>query len=121
MVKCGVAILLAVVVVSGVVVAGMSAKDFGTFAFWSAPDRITYCGRDYLRDPGSVRGTPQHFVYLDRGAPTRWRQVGRTFALHPIYATVLVHAVPGTLCAGTLYVPTDGSGAYVRYELSGGP
>ncbi len=121
-----VARVLAIVVVvtlavAGFVAAGLSAKDYGTVAFWGTPDHITYCGRDYNRSSTSVHGTPEHFVYLDRGAPTHWKRIGRTFAMHPIYATVLVQPVPGQLCAGTLYVPTHRSGSYVSYELSGGP
>ena len=57
-----------------------------------------------------MQGTPKYFVYLDRGAPTHWRRIGRTFALHPIYATVLDDPVPGSLCAGDLYIHASGKG-----------
>src|SRR4051794_32292882 len=104
-----------------VVAVGRSAKDYGTPAFWAAPDRINYCGRQYHRNAGAVHGTPRYFVYLDRNVPTRWQRIGRTFALRPIYATVMVHPTPGKLCAGDLYIATSGRHKYIGYELSGGP
>jgi hypothetical protein len=103
--------------------AALSARDYGTVAFWAAPDRIDYCGRRYYRAPRTVHGTPRFFAARDRGttAGTTWRMIGRTFALRPIEATVLVHPVNNVLCAGTLFVPSVGRGNYAQYELSGGP
>jgi hypothetical protein len=114
-------VLLAILAVFSIVMAGLSDKDYGTPAFWAAPSHINYCGREFHRNAGSVHGTPKYFVYLDRGAPTSWQRIGRTFALHPIYATVLDNPVPGKLCAGNLYIRASGTGNYIRYELSGGP
>ena len=118
------AALLVVLGVYGVVAAGLSQRDYGTMAFWAAPDRIDYCGRRYYRGPGSENGTARSFFARDTGttAGVRWQRVGHTFALRPIYATVkLVHTVPGEPCAGRLYVPIVGRGKYVEYDLSGGP
>lgn len=114
-------VLVGAVCCALIVLSGLSAKDYGTLSFWSAPDRINYCGRQYHRNAGSVHGTPNYFVYLDRNVPTRWQRIGRTFALSPIHATVMVHPTPGKLCAGDLYIPTSGRDNYIRYELSGGP
>jgi len=51
-----------VVFVGAVIVAGLSAKDYGTVAFWGTPSHVKYCGRQYHRNSGSVHGTPMHFV-----------------------------------------------------------
>lgn len=67
--------VLAVVLIVGLIAAGLSAKDYGTPAFWAAPHRINYCGRQYHRNAGAVHGTPRYFVYLDRSVPTRWQRI----------------------------------------------
>lgn len=38
-----------VVLIGGYLVAApaLSRRDYGTFAFWSTPDRVNYCGRRY--------------------------------------------------------------------------
>lgn len=102
---------------------GLSAKDYGTLAFWAAPSHIGYCGRQFDKAHGSTYGTTRYFVQRDTGstAGVRWQRIGRTFGLRPIYATMLVHPVRGGVCAGTLFVPLAGHGHYVEYELSGGP
>jgi hypothetical protein len=121
--RFSVAVLVVVLGSYVLVAAALSRRDYGTFAFWGAPDRINYCGRRYVRAAKTVHGTPQYFAARDTGttAGTTWRMIGRTFALRPIEATVLVHPVNNVLCAGNLYVPTFGSGNYAEYELSGGP
>ena len=118
-----VAVAIAALFILGFVAAGLSAKDFGTPAFWAAPARIEYCGRRYDRSHGSVYGTASDFVRRGTGSTTgvRWQRVGRTFWLRPVYATVLVHPVPNELCAGSLFVPIAGHARYAEYELSGGP
>ena len=118
-----VVVALVILFTSGLVAVALSAKDYGTPAFWAAPDRINYCGRRYDRGPGSVHGTARYFVHRDTGstAGVRWQRIGRTFVLRPIYATVLLHPMAKTLCAGSLFVPIIGRGNYVEYELSGGP
>jgi hypothetical protein len=66
-----------------------------------------------------VHGTPNSFVWLKRSVPNHWQRIGRTFALHPIYATVLDNPSPGNLCAGDLFIEASGKGNYIRYEMSG--
>jgi len=103
--------------------AALSARDYGTFAFWAAPNRIDYCGRRFVRSSAPVHGTPRFFTARDTGTTsgTDWRKIGRTFALRPIYATVLLHPAKNGVCAGTLFVGASGRGSYVQYVLSGGP
>jgi hypothetical protein len=107
-------------IMCGFVVAAMalSRRDYGTFSFWSTPDRINYCGRRYY-SAGPVRGTPESFTSSVTGHPT-WRRVGYTFELRPIEAPVSAKVAAGGSCTMAVYVPT-GRDTYVQYELSGGP
>jgi hypothetical protein len=102
-----------------VVASGLSRRDYATFAVWSAPNRINYCGRRYYRN-GVVNGSPKSFMGSTTGQAT-WRMVGRTFALRPIEAPVIGRNAQTAVCAITLYLPGWGHGNYVEYSLSGGP
>ena len=114
--------MVAALVLGVGVCAALSARDYGTFAFWAVPNRIDYCGRRYDRAPQSVHGTHRFFSARDTGSTsgTKWREIGRTFALRPIYGTLLLHPVDNGVCAGTLFVAISGRGNYVQYALSGG-
>ena len=93
----------------GLVAAGLSAKDYGTPAFWAPPDRINFCGRRYYRD--------SHAIVRNRAT---WRPIGHTFGLRPIYADHPTRPVPGSVCTFVLYVGRP-FGGYSEYDLSGGP
>src|SRR3954468_18584037 len=113
-----VVVVLVVLLGLMVVAVGRSTKDYGTPAFWAAPDRVNYCGRRYYRIAKTVNGSPTEFVHSQPG--TTWRAIGRTFGLRHIYATVVPHPQANVLCAGSVYVARP-LGGYTAYDLSGGP
>jgi hypothetical protein len=103
-------------VVYPVTAAGLSRKDYGTFAFWKVPNRIDYCGRRYY-DSGPQVGTPAHFQARDGDRTAHWTFLSWTFSGRSIYADVSSRSA---LCTGTLYIPVGG-GRWETYDLSGGP
>jgi hypothetical protein len=108
------AVVVIVVVVSSTALMLLSRRDYGTFAFWSTPERINYCGRRYYPGDTPVRPT----AHDDRSS---WRVVGHTFGLEPIYAPgPLASHAHSRVCTFVVYVPASG-GRYWAYSLSGGP
>jgi hypothetical protein len=100
--------------------AGLSRKDYGTFAFWKLPNRISYCDRRYY-DSGIQRGSPAFFESQDSAKGARWRFLSWTFSGRSIYADVAPSDPPsGSVCTMRLYIPLGG-GNWETYVLSGGP
>ena len=103
-----------------VVATGLSARDYGTVAFWHTPDRINYCGRRYFAG-GTEQGSAAAFTAeVDPRAEPHWQTVGHTFSLRPIQAPVAHRRVLSPVCAVVLYIPV-GNGRYRSYALSGSP
>jgi hypothetical protein len=118
------AVSLLVVIALGVVypaiAAGLSRKDYGTFAFWKVPNRINYCGRRYY-DSGPVRGSAALFESRDGAKGAHWSFLSWTFSGRSIYADVAPLSPPrNTVCTMALYIPLGG-GSWETYALSGGP
>ena len=115
-------VLLAIIVV-GVglaTVALLSAKDYGTPAFWSLPKHIGYCGREYY-DQGTRTGNPRLFTAQNGAVGAQWTFLSWTFGGDSIYAAVAPqHAPDDTVCTMELYIPMTGS-KWETYVLSGGP
>ena len=99
-----------------IIAASLSRQDYGTFAFWSTPKRIDYCGRRYYLG-GTMRGTP---ASLTAPVGTRWQTLGRTFLLRPIHAARSGPTRVTQVCAMELYV-AKGNHTYAAYSPSGGP
>jgi hypothetical protein len=108
-------VVLAVAVVYPLLAAGLSRKDYGTFAFWKVPNRIDYCGRRYY-DAGAQSGNPMPSAARDAPPSARWTFISWTFSGRSIYADVAPRSV---VCTGTLYIPVGG-GRWESYDLSGG-
>lgn len=114
-VALGLALLVAAV---ALVIEGRSVVRFHTFAPWSAPDRIHYCGRDYDFD-GDVSVASAEQV----DGASRFKQLTRGPLWQPIYghpATTQMRRELGVPCAMVLYM-RDGDAGYRSYVLSGGP
>jgi hypothetical protein len=112
-------LVLGVAVVYPIVAAGLSRKDYGTFAFWKVPNRIDYCGRRYY-DGGPEPGSPALFESQDSAAGARWSLLSLTFSGRSIYADVTPAGPPDdTVCTMSLYIPLGG-GTWEVYGLSGG-
>jgi hypothetical protein len=119
-----VAVSVLVVIALGLVypalAAGLSRKDYGTFAFWKLPNRIDYCGRTYY-DSGPEKGSPALFQSEDRAKGARWSFLSWTFSGRSIYAVVTPLSPPRyAVCTMVLYIPLGG-GSWESYALSGGP
>jgi hypothetical protein len=113
-------VLIALGVVYPLAAAGLSRKDYGTFAFWKLPNRIDYCGRRYY-DGGPEQGSPALFESLDSAKGAHWRFLSWTFSGRSIYADVAPLSSPSnTVCTMVLYIPLGGR-SWETYELSGGP
>jgi len=122
----------AAVVVAVLVLAGLTGElvyrgAYGTFAWWSDPARISYCGRDYLPSAMTVtharieheraallKDPPYPVVTVAKVPPV----IGR-----PLLASVTpeVRRAGSQLpCAMVVYLET-GPDAYRPYVISGGP
>jgi hypothetical protein len=113
-------VLIGLGVVYPAVAAGLSRRDYGTFAFWKVPNRIDYCGRRY-DDQGSARGSPALFESQDHAKGAHWSLLSLTFSGRSIYADVVPVSPPrDTVCTMMLYIPLGG-GSWETYALSGGP
>lgn len=119
----GMLIVLCVALVAGGALAYRAA--YGTW--WGTPDRLNYCGRDY------VRGTPDQTLAEVEGI---WAALPGD-APHPLVTVATVppvvgqplvvalapqpeHERHGAPCAMAVYLKT-GTDAYTGYVLSGGP
>ncbi len=94
-----------------------SVVTFHTAAPWSPPERIHFCGRDYLRG-GIVSSAAAH----DASGAESWRQLTRGPLLQPVYGrptSAEQRATLGVPCTMALYL-REGDG-YRAYSLSGGP
>jgi hypothetical protein len=111
-------VVLAVVGLYAVISAGLSRKDYGTFAFWSLPQRIDFCGRRFY-EGSSLLGNARQFRYEDSANPATWTLISRTFTGRPIYA-VVAHSPGYSVCTMVLYIPLGGQ-RWEDYPLSGGP
>lgn len=112
-------VLLGLGVVYPIVAAGLSRRDYGTFAFWKVPRRIDYCGRRY-DDGGPQQGSPALFESHDSAKDAHWALLSWTFSGRSIYADVNPVRPPYSVCTMSLYIPIGG-GAWEVYSLSGGP
>lgn len=112
-------VLLGLGVVYPIVAAGLSRKDYGTFAFWKVPNRIDYCGRRYY-DEGPQQGSPALFESYDSAKGAHWTFLSWTFSGRSIYADVNPVSPPHSVCTMFLYIPIGG-GKWETYSLSGGP
>jgi hypothetical protein len=113
-------VVLGVGVVYPALAAGLSRKDYGTFAFWKLPNRIDYCGRRY-DDGGPQVGSPALFESQDSAPGAHWSFLSWTFSGRSIDADVAPLSAPGSsVCTMTLYIPLGG-GRWEIYSLSGGP
>ena len=101
-----------------VAAAGLSRRDYGTFAFWGVPNRIGYCGRRYFPN-GTQLGNERQFIYQDSGGTGTWTLTSHTFLWRPIYA-VLQSKGTRSVCTMTMYIPLGGQ-RWQTYSLSGGP
>ena len=111
--------VIGLAVVFPAIAAGLSRKDYGTFAFWKVPNRIDYCGRRYY-DGGSQPGSPALFESQDSASDAHWTFLSWTFSGRSIYADVNPVRPPYSVCTMALYVPIGG-GKWETYSLSGGP
>jgi hypothetical protein len=109
---------------------GMAAYwvAYGTFAFWTEPPRISWCGRDYLPSPTTVLtrdAVEQQPAALPGDQPYPVVQVGLVPPIigRPVLASVTPQATRDRLgipCAMVVYLQT-GPDSYRPYVLSGGP
>lgn len=94
----------------------LSRRDYGTFAFWSAPKRVDYCGHRYVQGTVTTATATQIWTsYHD--ASDQWTLTSRTFTGRPIYAVGIFRVDDTAVCALDLYVPL-GSGRWQTYPLS---
>ena len=97
----------------------LSRRDYGTFAFWSLPQRINYCGRRYYPEDARL-GSGRQFTSQDSGGTGRWTLTSRSFTLRPIYAVETRRTDLSRICTTVLYIPLGGQN-WEPYVLSGGP
>jgi hypothetical protein len=117
-----------VVVAASVIGAAAYRLTYGTFAFWGEPPRISWCGRDYLLNSGTVLtrvAVEQQRAALPGDQPYPVVQVAKFPPLigEPVLASVTPKATRDRLgipCAMILYLQT-GADSYRPYVLSGGP
>jgi len=101
---------------------------YGTFAFWTEPPRIRWCGRDYLPSHGTVlthAEVEQQRAALPGDQPYPMVQVAKLPPVvgAPVLASVTPPATRDRLhvpCAMIVYLQV-GPDAYRPYVLSGGP
>jgi hypothetical protein len=101
---------------------------YGTLAWWSEPQRISWCGRVYLPSEETVltrSEVEQQQAHLPGDAPYPVTTVTRIPPLvgRPVLASVTPEAIRdqlGVPCAMVVYLETDPD-AYRPYVLSGGP
>ena len=116
----GVLTVIALGVVYPLAAAGLSRKDYGTFAFWKLPNRIDFCGRRYYSGE-TERGNPALFESQDSAKGARWTFLSWTFSGRSIYADVAPSdSSSATACTMMLYIPLGGD-RWETYALSGGP
>ncbi len=111
------AVLASLVLIAALALEARSIVMFHTVVPWSSPERIHFCGRDYMR--GGVVSTA---VAHDASGTSPWRQLTRGPWLQPVYgdpASAEQRATLGVPCAMVLYL-RDGD-HYRAYGLSGGP
>ncbi|MGW2937849.1 hypothetical protein ACWDA7_39950 [Streptomyces sp. NPDC001156] len=89
---------------------------YHTFAFWEAPPRLTYYGRNWDTFPGATvsslpRGTTHALV--DTIEPAGWK-------LYAVGLSSRHDRQLGVPCAESMFLE-KGSHEYVTYDLSGGP
>jgi hypothetical protein len=131
MVQAAVRRVIAVIAVTAVLagVGGALAyrNAYGTFAWWSDPARISWCGRVYLRGDGTI--FTRSAIEQQRAAlPTDEPYAVTTVATiqpfgDPVLAAVVSEAARQSLnipCAMVVYLET-GPDEYRPYVLSGGP
>ena len=120
---------LAVVVTAAAVLGAIAYRvEYGTFAFWVDPPRISWCGRDYLRSPNATLtrdAVEQQRAALVGDEPYPLVQVATVPPVvgNPVLASVTPQATrdrSGIPCAMVLYLQT-GTDSYRPYVLSGGP
>jgi hypothetical protein len=97
----------------------LSAKDYGTPAFWRLPRHIGYCGREY-HDQGARTGNPRIFTAQNGAVGAKWTFLSWTFGGDSIYAAVAPQHSPDNACTMELYIPITGS-RWETYVLSEGP
>ncbi len=96
----------------------LSRRDYGTFAFWSAPKRVDYCGHRYVQG-GITSGTATQ-IWTSYHDPTdQWTLTSRTFTGRPIYAVGIYRVDDDAVCAVDLYVPL-GPDRWRTYPLRAG-
>jgi hypothetical protein len=114
-------ILFLAIIVVGIglaTVSILSAKDYGTPAFWRLPRHIGYCGRMY-QDQGARTGNPRIFTAQNGALGAKWTFLSWTFGGDSIYAAVAPqHPPDDTVCTMELYIPITGS-KWETYVLSG--
>jgi hypothetical protein len=105
-----------------------SHTAYGTLAWWGEPERISWCGRDYLPAEGTLLTravVEQQRASVPGDAPYPVTTVTRIPPLvgRPVLASVTPAATRDRLhvpCAMVVYLETD-TDAYRPYVLSGGP
>lgn len=100
-------VVIGLCVVYPIVAAGLSRKDYGTFAFWKVPNRIDYCGRRYY-DGEPQQGSPALFESQDSARDAHWTFLSWTFSRRSIYADVNPVRPPYSVCTMALYIPIGG-------------
>lgn len=115
--------VLTAAITVGLVIAAfafLSAKDYGTPAFWSLPKHVGYCGRQY-EEQGTQTGNPALFTSQDSASGARWTFISWTFSGRSVYAVVApLHPPAEAVCTMEIYIPVGGS-QWATYTLSGGP
>ncbi|MDA8438106.1 MAG: hypothetical protein M0Z51_04470 [Propionibacterium sp.] len=109
--------VLVLVLVAAVALEARSLVVFHTVAPWVSPERIHFCGRDYLK--GAVVSPT---AARDAAGAVSWRQLTRGPLLQPVYghpASAQQRSALGIPCAMVLYL-REGDGNRT-YGLSGGP
>jgi hypothetical protein len=92
---------------------------YETFAWWAAPQKLTYCGRDYVPE-GTLRALPKgdgQLTEVDRFGVNSW----------PVYKQTWTPEAAGSHCSSSgpgtavvLYL-VRGADAVDQCNLSGGP
>jgi hypothetical protein len=114
-----VALVVSVALLSTIGLAFVSAERFGTAQFWSYPERLSYCGRGYIRSGVTVATKASLSQGFD-GGPA-WRTVGHTFTGRPIAGPIQPSRSAFSVCTMGLYIPEDRPNSWVVYSLQGGP
>jgi hypothetical protein len=123
-VATGVLVFVVVVVIAASLA---SWATYRTPMWWSAPERLRWCGRDYARAPVHVDRSHIPEGSLPGDAPYPVHRVGSLPPVvgRPVIASVTPsarrHAIsPPLPCAMVIYLRTSGS-KYTPYVIQGGP